>query len=57
MNKILDTLSAEIERAAAIEDELFELAGGNDYAWRLLTELVELNINIGRAFGKAAANG
>jgi hypothetical protein len=51
MNKILDTLSAEIERAAAVEDELYTLAGESGHAWRLITELGRLHFNTGIAVG------
>lgn len=54
MNKILDTLNTEIDRAVAIEEELFRLAGESGHAWRLITELGRLHFNAGLVMGKGA---
>jgi hypothetical protein len=51
MNQILDTLSADIERAVAIEDELYTLAKESGHAWRLITELSRIHFNAGLAVG------
>lgn len=51
INKILDSVDAEISRAVEIEERIYSLLGETREGWQLIAELGRLNFEIGVRVG------